>query len=76
MLGIGERLAKIAAELGLDSVYELALRFALAKSGISCVLVGFSSMAQLEQALTWCERGVLADEDVQAVLRLSAEWGT
>ena len=58
----------MAAEWHLDSVYELALRFALAKPGISCVLVGFSSIDQLEQGLAWSERGALAEEYVQRVL--------
>ena len=68
LLNIGARLAKLAAEWHLDSVYELALRFALAKPGISCVLVGFSSIDQLEQGLAWSERGALAEEYVQRVL--------
>jgi aryl-alcohol dehydrogenase-like predicted oxidoreductase len=68
LLSVGARLANLAAEWQLDSVYELALRFALAKPGISCVLVGFSSMQQLEQALTWSDRGALAEECVRRVL--------
>ena len=66
-----DRLAALAEELGLDSVYELALRFALAKPGISCVLVGFSSMEQLEQAITWAGRGALPTDSVQRVLDLA-----
>jgi aryl-alcohol dehydrogenase-like predicted oxidoreductase len=73
LLGIGARLAKLASDRGLDSVYELALRFALGKSGVSCVLVGFSSMQQLEQAITWAERGALPDEHVQRILGLSSK---
>jgi aryl-alcohol dehydrogenase-like predicted oxidoreductase len=68
LLGKGARLAGLAGDLGLESVYELALRFALAKRGISCVLVGFSSMQQLEQALAWAGRGGLPPESVQRVL--------
>ena len=68
LLDAGARLANLAAEWRLDSVYELALRFALAKPGISCVLVGFSSMEQLEQGLAWSERGGLAEGYVQRVL--------
>jgi aryl-alcohol dehydrogenase-like predicted oxidoreductase len=68
LLNTGARLAQLAAEWHLDSVYELALRFALAKPGVSCVLVGFSSMEQLEQGLAWSERGALAEEYVQRVL--------
>jgi L-galactose dehydrogenase/L-glyceraldehyde 3-phosphate reductase len=71
LLNTGSRLAQLAAEWRLDSVYELALRFALAKPGISCVLVGFSSMEQLEQGLAWSERGALAEEHVQRILDLA-----
>ena len=71
LLDVGARLAGLAAEWQLDSVYELALRFALAKPGISCVLVGFSSMEQLEQVLTWSERGALAEERVRRVLKVA-----
>ena len=61
----------LAEELGLDSVYELALRFALAKPGISCVLVGFSSIEQVEQAISWAGRGALPTDSVQRVLELA-----
>jgi aryl-alcohol dehydrogenase-like predicted oxidoreductase len=72
LLGKGARLAGLAGDLGLESVYELALRFALAKRGISCVLVGFSSMQQLEQALTWAGRGGLPVESVRRVLDMAS----
>jgi L-galactose dehydrogenase/L-glyceraldehyde 3-phosphate reductase len=68
LLDVGARLTMLAAEWHLDSVYELALRFALARPGIACVLVGFSSMQQLEQGLAWSQRGALAEEYVQRVL--------
>jgi aryl-alcohol dehydrogenase-like predicted oxidoreductase len=73
LFGIGARLATLASDWGLESVYEQALRFALGKSGISCVLVGFSSMQQLEQAITWAERGALPDEHVRRILGLSSK---
>jgi aryl-alcohol dehydrogenase-like predicted oxidoreductase len=72
LLGKGARLAALARALDLDSVYELALRFALARTGISCVLVGFSSMQQLEQAIAWSDRGPLPLDGVRAVLDLAA----
>jgi L-galactose dehydrogenase/L-glyceraldehyde 3-phosphate reductase len=68
LLGTGERLAALAHDLEMESVYELALRFALSKPGISSVLVGFSSMEQLEQALVWHARGPLPAEYVQQAL--------
>jgi L-galactose dehydrogenase/L-glyceraldehyde 3-phosphate reductase len=71
LLDHGARIAALAQEFGMDSVYELALRFALSKPGISCVLVGFSSMQQLEEGLTWYGRGPLAPAQVEAVVDLS-----
>ena len=73
LLDVGAQLAKLAQALELDNVYELALRFALAKPGIACVLVGFSSMEQLEAALRWTARGALPAEQVQRVLSLTAK---
>jgi aryl-alcohol dehydrogenase-like predicted oxidoreductase len=72
LLPKGARLAQLAQTLELDSVYELALRFALSKPGISCVLVGFSSIDQLEQALVWSERGPLPADHIGQVLDLAA----
>jgi L-galactose dehydrogenase/L-glyceraldehyde 3-phosphate reductase len=65
-------LAALAGELGLESPVELALRFALAKSGVSTVLVGFSDASQLEDAIRWVERGPLPADAVQRVVALSA----
>jgi L-galactose dehydrogenase/L-glyceraldehyde 3-phosphate reductase len=61
-------LAALVAELGLESPVGLALRFALAKPGVSTVLVGFSDPMQLEDAIRWTERGALPDDAVQRVL--------
>jgi aryl-alcohol dehydrogenase-like predicted oxidoreductase len=71
LLSKGARLSALAQALGLESVYELALRFALAKTGISCVLVGFSSMEQVDQAIAWSDRGPLPAGAVQQVLDLA-----
>jgi aryl-alcohol dehydrogenase-like predicted oxidoreductase len=71
LLNQGARLAALAQDLEMESVYELALRFALTKPGISCVLVGFSSMQQLDQAVTWSSRGPLPAESISAVLELA-----
>jgi len=67
-----QALASLAAELGLESPLELALRFALAKPGVSTVLVGFSSLAQLGSAIRWAERGPLPEEAVQRVVAHAA----
>ena len=61
-------LAPLATELGLDGPLELALRFALAKPGVSTVLVGYSDLAQLEDAIRWAERGPLPDNTVRRIV--------
>lgn len=62
----------LAAELGYDSPLELALRFALTTRGISTVLVGFSDLGQLEDALRWTSRGPLPGDIVRRVVDLAA----
>jgi L-galactose dehydrogenase/L-glyceraldehyde 3-phosphate reductase len=64
--------ASLARELGLDGPIELALRFGLSKPGVSTVLVGYSNLGQLEEAIKYAERGALTDDAVQRVLELSA----
>jgi L-galactose dehydrogenase/L-glyceraldehyde 3-phosphate reductase len=61
-------LASLPAELGLESPLELGLRFALAKRGVSCVLVGYSDLAQLEDAIRWADRGPLDEATVRRAL--------
>jgi len=65
------RLAPLITDLGLDGPLELALRFALAKPGVSTALVGFSNIGQLEDALRWAERGPLPPEAVRRVVELA-----
>jgi len=60
----------LARELGLEGPAELAVRFALAKTGVSTVLIGLSDGTQLHAALRWAERGPLDDEAVGRVLDL------
>jgi aryl-alcohol dehydrogenase-like predicted oxidoreductase len=62
------RLRALAGELGLEGPVELAFRFALAKPGVSTVLIGFSDETQLADALRWEERGPLPADAVQRVL--------
>lgn len=61
----------IAVELAYDGPLELALRFALAAPGISTVLVGFSSLEQLEDALRWTRRGPLPRDAIDRVVDLA-----
>lgn len=61
-------LRKIASDLGIETTTELGFRFALAKQGISSVLVGFSNIGQLEQAVEWTERGPLGEEAIKSIV--------
>ncbi len=63
-----QRLVGLAADLGLEGPLELAFRFALAQAGISCVLIGPSCLAHLEDALRWEARGPLPPAAVARVL--------
>jgi aryl-alcohol dehydrogenase-like predicted oxidoreductase len=65
------RLAGLARELGMNSSVELALRFGLSKPGVSTVLVGYSTLDHLLQAIRFTERGPLAPDAVRRVLEAS-----
>jgi aryl-alcohol dehydrogenase-like predicted oxidoreductase len=52
-------LSWFATEAGLESALEMGVRFTLSKPGISTALVGYSDLAQLEDAIRWAERGPL-----------------
>jgi aryl-alcohol dehydrogenase-like predicted oxidoreductase len=67
-LARAESFGKLASELGLESPVELSLRFGLSKPGVSTVLVGYSNLDQLEEAIRFAERGPLAQDVVQRVL--------
>jgi aryl-alcohol dehydrogenase-like predicted oxidoreductase len=68
----GQRLRDLAASLGLESPVELAVRFGLGKPGVSTVLVGYSNLAHLEEAIRYAERGPLPADSIQGVLDLGA----
>ena len=55
----------------VENLVEAALRFPLGNSGVSTVLVGYSNMEHLEQAVRWMDRGPLPSE---ALERLPAIW--
>jgi aryl-alcohol dehydrogenase-like predicted oxidoreductase len=61
-------LPAVAREFGCENTVELAFRFALAKPGVSTVLVGFSTIEQLENALDWQKRGALQSEAIARVV--------
>jgi aryl-alcohol dehydrogenase-like predicted oxidoreductase len=65
------RLASLIGNLGLEGPLELAVRFALAKPGVSTALVGYSNMGQLKDALRWAERGPLPADAVARVVELA-----
>ena len=69
-LSRAQSIAKLAREMGLEGPVELSIRFGLSKPGVSTVLVGFSNLGQLEEAIKYAERGALADDAVQRVLEL------
>ena len=62
------KLVAIASAAGLESTLELALRFALSKSGVSTALAGISTLRQLDDALRWAERGPLPESVVRQVV--------
>jgi aryl-alcohol dehydrogenase-like predicted oxidoreductase len=68
-----QRLAALARDLGLESPIELALRFGLSKPGVSTVLVGYSDIGQLEEAIRFAGRGALSSDAVRRVLASSSE---
>lgn len=71
-LSNAQHAADLARDLGLDGPVELALRFGLSKPGVSTVLVGYSTVGQLEEAIKYTERGALSEDVVRRVLELSA----
>ncbi len=64
-------LAFLQDERYTENMIEAAVRFAWSKEGISTVLVGYSSLEHLEQAITYAERGALPAE---ALRRLGQAW--
>jgi aryl-alcohol dehydrogenase-like predicted oxidoreductase len=72
-LARAQSLADLSGTLGTESPVETALRFVLAKDGVSTVIVGYSEMAQLEDAIRWAERGALAPDEVERLLSLRGE---
>ena len=55
----------------VDSLVEASLRFALSNAGVSSVLVGYSSLEHLEQAVDFAAKGPLPSE---AMVRLPEVW--
>jgi L-galactose dehydrogenase/L-glyceraldehyde 3-phosphate reductase len=68
----GQRRATLAGELGLERSAELALRFVSSKPGVSTVIVGYSDLSQLREAIRWAERGPLDPTAIERVIGLTA----
>ena len=70
-----ERAEKVKFLIGHDtkSLTEAAIRFALMKSEVSTVLVGFSNLAHIDEAVACSGAGGLSDE---AMARLRNLWDT
>jgi aryl-alcohol dehydrogenase-like predicted oxidoreductase len=71
-LARASHLVALAADLGLEGPVELAIRFGLSKPGVSTVLVGYSNLAHLEDAIRFAERGPLGPDAVERILTLSS----
>ena len=70
-LGRAQRLKFLVEQGYADSLAEAALRFPLGNSGVSTVLVGYSSMEHLEQSVRWMAKGPLPRE---AMAGLNGAW--
>lgn len=65
------RLQRLAAELELESVLELGLRFAIGAPGVSTALVGLSSFEHLDTALRWAGRGALQGDEFDRLVEMA-----
>jgi aryl-alcohol dehydrogenase-like predicted oxidoreductase len=70
---LAQALRFLTAEGYAPSLVEAAMRFAWTKPEMSTVLVGYSSLDHLEQAVTAAERGALP---AAAMRRLAQAWET
>lgn len=66
-----DRLVTVANEFDLENAVEVSIRFGLSKPGVSTVLVGYSNLDQLEEAIRFGERGALVTDAVNRVLEMT-----
>ena len=66
------QMSALARQLGMEGPIELAVRFGLSKPGVSTVLVGYSTLDHLADALRYTERGPLSPDAVKQVRALSS----
>jgi aryl-alcohol dehydrogenase-like predicted oxidoreductase len=57
----------------IDSLVEAAIRFVIAKDKVSTAMVGLSNLEQLEQAVTYANRGPLPAEALDDLIRERGE---
>lgn len=67
-LARSRRLASLAESLGVEGAAELSVRLAQSTPGVGTVIVGFSDMAQLDDAIRWTSRGPLGPETIARTL--------
>ena len=67
-----EKLEDLAGEAGLG-LAELALRFLLSQDGLTCVLTGVETVAQVRDNLTLFDRGPLPDDLLHAIADATPE---
>lgn len=72
-IALARRFSFLIEEGYVNSLVEAAIRFAMAKDGISTTLVGISNLEQLEQAIAFADRGPLP---IRALDQLPAVWST
>jgi aryl-alcohol dehydrogenase-like predicted oxidoreductase len=70
-LARSRQLASLAVGLGLEGPAELSVRLAQSTPGVGTVIVGFSDMAQLDDAIRWTARGSLSPPTIAQTLRAS-----
>ncbi len=63
---VRRRLATIAREAGM-TLAELAVRYMLAKEGVTCVLVGVETVAQIHENVAFFDRGPLPIDLLSAI---------
>ena len=58
----------------VDNLVEASIRFALSKDGVSTVLVGYSSLEHLEQAVSYAAKGPLPGEALASLPEVWADF--
>ena len=74
-LSRADRFRFLVKEGYTDSLVEASLRFALTNAGVSCVLVGYSSLEHLEQAVDFAGKGPLPPEVMDRLPEVWAGFG-